>query len=156
MSYQQLLEFVTSRGFQMPAHVRDEHVPRVLPFVWVFGREHWAVSLYGANVFVDQVMVALELPPLSERVTGKFILDTQHDADSNPRLLLDVECAPLQSPDDTALAQDIQQSVTHQILRVNSEFAHYVPENSQAPVVVLQAYGAPALFPLGVKHKWTR
>jgi len=52
--------------------------------------------------------------------------------------------------------QDIQQSVTHQILRVNSEFAHYVPENSQAPVVVLQAYGAPALFPLGVKHKWTR
>jgi len=26
----------------MPAHVRDEHVPRVLPFVWVFGREHWA------------------------------------------------------------------------------------------------------------------
>ena len=41
------------------------HVERRLPFAWVFGREHWAVSLYGANVFVDQVMVALELPSVA-------------------------------------------------------------------------------------------
>ena len=43
------------------------------PFCWVFGRAHWAVSLYGANVFVDQVMGAL--PALARGVHVCAALD---------------------------------------------------------------------------------
>ena len=82
ISYEALLEFVTKHGFELPA--REGHVDRRLPFCWVFGREHWAISLYGANVFVDQIMPAFEEDGVAEKVTGKFILDTQTDADANP------------------------------------------------------------------------
>ena len=35
---------------------------RMLPFLWIFGRKFWTVSLYGANVFVENVMGGLEQP----------------------------------------------------------------------------------------------
>lgn len=156
MAYATLLEFLTKRGFELPTDVRDGHVHRRLPFAWVFGREHWAISLYGANVFVDQIMSALEAPSVAEKVTGKFILDTQTDADANPRVWLSVECAPAQQATDAELVHLIQERVLAQLLRVNSEFANYVPSHSQAPMVSLFANGDPAHFPVGVKHKWTR
>jgi len=46
--------------------------------------------------------------------------------------------------------------VQEQLLRVNSEYANYVPSHSQTPVVQLHPHGTPAHFPVGVKHKWTR
>jgi phenylacetate-CoA ligase len=158
MSYAALSEFVRSRGYSVPLDVAAAQVERRLPFAWVFGREHWAVSLYGANVFVDQVMVALELSSVADAVTGKFILDIETDEDANPRLCLDVECAPSQSPTNHSegLISQIQQGVLEELLRVNSEYANYVPAHSQTPVVKLHPHGTPSHFPVGVKHKWTR
>jgi phenylacetate-CoA ligase len=46
--------------------------------------------------------------------------------------------------------------VLEELLRVNSEYANYVPAHSQTPVVKLHPHGTPSLFPVGVKHKWTR
>ena len=114
------------------------------------------MSLYGANVFVDQCMVALEQPGVSESVTGKFILDITSDEDANPRLWLLVECAPSQSPSDLGLVSTLQERVRQQLLKVNSEFANYVPADSQVPTVTLYQFGDSACFPVGVKHKWTR
>ena len=158
MSHATFSEFVRSRGYSVPLDVAAAQVERRLPFAWVFGREHWAVSLYGANVFVDQVMVALEQSnsSVAEAVTGKFILDIEADEDANPRLCLDVECAPSQSPTNQGLIAQIQQGVLEELLRVNSEYANYVPAHSQTPVVKLHPHGTPSHFPVGVKHKWTR
>ena len=156
LSYDALLEFVGSRGFSIPPEVQGRHIARRLPFCWVFGREHWSVSLYGANVFVDQCMVALEQPGVSESVTGKFILDITSDEDANPSLWLLVECAPSQSPSDLGLVSTLQERVRQQLLKVNSEFANYVPADSQVPTVTLYQFGDSACFPVGVKHKWTR
>ena len=50
--------------------------------MWVLGRAHWTVSLYGANVHVEIVMVSLETPAVSEVVTGKSILSVSDDADN--------------------------------------------------------------------------
>jgi phenylacetate-CoA ligase len=45
-----------------------------LPFVFVFGRSLFTVSLYGANIYPENVTVALERPGISDHVTGKFVL----------------------------------------------------------------------------------
>jgi phenylacetate-CoA ligase len=42
------------------------------------------------------------------------------------------------------------------LLRLNSEFAHYVPADRQRPRVELAPLGDPTYFPIGVKHRYTR
>ena len=54
---------------------------RTLPFVYVFGRVAFTVSYFGANVYPENVTVGLEQPPISEWVTGKFVLEAREDAD---------------------------------------------------------------------------
>jgi phenylacetate-CoA ligase len=43
---------------------------RKLPFVWVFGRSFWTVSVFGANVYVENIMGGLQRPEIQEMVTG--------------------------------------------------------------------------------------
>ena len=49
----------------------------------------------------------------------------------------------------------IASSILTQLLRLNSEFSNYVPEQYQTPKVVLAPTGNPEYFPVGVKHRYT-
>jgi phenylacetate-CoA ligase len=41
------------------------------------------------------------------------------------------------------------------LVRLNSEFAHYMPGERQTPEVLLRPAGHPEFFPPGVKHRYT-
>ena len=47
-----------------------------LPSVAVFGREKFAATLYGANIFADDVQNAMLEPEVASSVTGRFQLQT--------------------------------------------------------------------------------
>ena len=123
-----------------------------LPFVYVFGRSLFTVSYFGANVYPENVTVGLEQPGISDFVTGKFVLETVEDADRDTRLRVTVELAPGRTGDAARAAE----SIRTQLVRLNSEFAHYVPPERQLPQVELRAHGDPEYFPVGVKHRYTR
>ncbi|GAB2838241.1 phenylacetate--CoA ligase family protein [Lentzea nigeriaca] len=123
-----------------------------LPFVYLFGRSLFTVSFFGANVYPENVTVGLEQPGISDTVTGKFVIESVEDADRDRSLRITVETAPGQTPDATRIAE----SIRDQLLRLNSEFAHYVPAERQLPEVVLRPAGDPEYFPVGVKHRYTR
>ena len=57
-----------------------------------------------------------------------------------------------------ALAQSqlVADSITAHLLRLNSEFAHYVPPERRTPDITLAPTGDPDYFPVGVKHRYTR
>jgi len=137
-----------SRG-DRPATIRE------LPFVYLFGRSHFTVSYFGANIYPENVTVGLEQPGIQEWVTGKFVLESKEDGDRNRFLSLTVELMPKESatPERAAAIAD---SVRAQLLRLNSEFAHYVPAGDQLPRVTLLPHGDPDYFPIGVKHRYTR
>jgi len=126
-----------------------------LPFVYVFGRSHFAVSFYGANVFPENVSVGLEQAELAPHVTGKFVLEVRHDAQQNAHLQLTVELARGQAPSE-ALASQVAEHVRRHLERLNSEFRSYVPDAQRTPDVVLRAFGDAEYFPIGVKHRYTR
>ncbi len=67
---------------------------RELPFVWVFGRTHVALSIDGANIYPEHIAGALERPPQSDACTGKFVMRIEADADHNPRLSCVLELLP--------------------------------------------------------------
>ncbi|WP_238412649.1 phenylacetate--CoA ligase family protein [Saccharothrix deserti] len=145
VSHADMLDFCARNGFT-PDFDNDE------PFVYVFGRSLFTVSFFGANVYPENVTVGLEQPGVSDFVTGKFVLETVADSDENTALRVTVELAPGRTGDADLVAA----SIRDQLVRLNSEFAHYVPAERQLPRVVLRPTGDPEYFPVGVKHRYTR
>jgi len=152
-----MIEQLLGFGFDAEAEARASGVRSVhaLPFVYVFGRSHFAVSYYGANVFPDTVSIGLEQPGTRAHVTGKFVLEVEEDEHHDKRLAIAVELAQGVAPDDE-VTKAVEVAVLDVLLRLNSEFANYVPEERKRPKVTLWPAGHPTYFPVGVKHRYAR
>jgi phenylacetate-CoA ligase len=147
--YERMLEFVRDHGLDPSAPGPER------PFVYIFGRSHFTVSYYGANVYPENIAVGLEQPEVSALVTGKFVLEVVEDAGRDRRLTVTVELAQGEKPSQET-AGIVGRSVLEQLLRLNSEFGHYVPQAQQPPVVRLRETGDAEYFPPGAKHRYTR
>jgi phenylacetate-CoA ligase len=136
------------------AHGFDPGTGPALPFVYVFGRSLFTVSFFGANIYPENVTVGLEQPTVSGWTTGRFVLRTIEDADRNRWLSVVVELATGAEPsEDRRMLAAV--SIRTELLRLNSEFAHYVPPAYRTPQVELRPADDPEFFPPGVKHRWT-
>lgn len=157
VEYDQMLAFLRARGFDPVAEVEryGGRGVRPLPFVYVFGRSHFAISYYGANIFPEMVAIGLEQPAVQGWVTGKFVMETREDGERNRQLTIAVELAPgaTASAEREALAAD---SILASLSRLSSEFASYVPPERRRPRVTLLPSGDPEYFPVGVKHRYSR
>jgi phenylacetate-CoA ligase len=157
IGYSEMLAFLERHDFDPLAALRraSDRGVRPLPFAYVFGRADFTISYFGANVYPENVTVGLELAPIDQWVTGKFVMQAREDDDRNRYLSIVVELGP-----GVATTQDkadvIADSVLRSLLRLNSEFAHYVPAERQRPRIELAALGDPEYFPIGVKHRYTR
>jgi phenylacetate-CoA ligase len=154
ISFEEMLAFLAERDFDPRSHVGDRGV-RPLPFVYVFGRSHFTVSYFGANIYPENVTVGLEQPAIREWVTGKFVLQVREDRDRNRWLSVVVELAPGVDGNESKQAA-IATSIQTQLLRLNSEFANYVLPEYQTPQIMLTSIGDSEYFPIGVKHRYTR
>jgi phenylacetate-CoA ligase len=148
VGHDEMLDFCAKHGFDPPPGPR-------LPFVYVFGRSYFTVSFFGANIYPENVTVGLEQPDISGWVTGKFVIEVAEDADRDRSLSVAVELAPGEDPTPERVRLAAESIRTH-LRRLNSEFAHYVPEDRQTPRVTLHEAGDPEYFPRGVKHRYTR
>ncbi len=157
ISYEAMLEFLRDCGFDPLTilHKSDRTEVHPLPFVYIFGRSQFVLSYFGANLYPENISVGLEQPVVQEWVTGKFVMEIREDSDQNRSLSITVELAPGIEPEEEKEGA-ITQSILQQILRLNSEFANYVPVHYQCPQVTLKPMGDPEYFPVGVKHRYTR
>jgi phenylacetate-CoA ligase len=160
ITYDAMLQFLAEWGFDPLTALSAKFSENVrgirrLPFVYIFGRSNFTVSYFGANIYPENVTVGLEQPVIKEWVTGKFVLQVKEDDDKNRFLSVVVELAPLVENSEEK-KQAIADSILSQLLRLNSEFANYVPREYQMPQVTLITTGDPEYFPIGVKHRYTR
>ena len=76
VGYDEMLKFLAHAGFdpvkQLGGHGWRGH--RRMPFAFVFGRSHFTVSFFGANIYPENISVGLEQPQIRDWVTGKFVL----------------------------------------------------------------------------------
>ncbi|MEI9938248.1 MAG: phenylacetate--CoA ligase family protein [Pseudomonadota bacterium] len=157
LAYDTMVERLRDFGFDAEGAIRKTGATRLhrLPFVYVFGRSHFAVSYYGANIFPDTVSIGLEQPGTREFVTGKFVLEVREDEQRNRQLTIAVELAPGINAEPT-LGNRVAEAILAVLLRLNSEFASYVPAERRLPLVTLWPAGHPEYFPIGVKHRYAR
>lgn len=154
--YREMLAFLAGYGFDPLAELgAGARGVRDMPFVFVFGRSDFTVSYFGANIYPENVTVGLEQPAVSGFVTGKFVLEAVEDADRDRFLSVIVELAPGEEA-DAARRDAVADAIHAELLRLNSEFAAYVPPAAQRPRVELRPFGDPTHFPVGVKHRYTR
>jgi phenylacetate-CoA ligase len=76
-------------------------------------------------------------------------------SDGARTLRVTVELLPEITADERK-AGVIADSIQRELLRLNSEFAHYVPSEFQTPDVKLKPTGDPEYFPIGIKHRYSR
>jgi phenylacetate-coenzyme A ligase PaaK-like adenylate-forming protein len=155
VGFDEMLEFCSRYGHDPLAEVGAGRGAPRLPFAYVFGRSLFTVSYFGANIYPENVTVALERPAVSDWVTGKFVLHAAETADRDRELRVIVELGHGQTG-SAERAAGLARAIRAELCRLNSEFAHYVPEAAQLPVVELRPAGDPEYFPPGVKHRYTR
>lgn len=153
----ELLAHLNARGFDPVAELGGwgARGVRDLPFVYVFGRSHFVVSYFGANVYPENIAVGLEQPDVRDWVTGKFVMEVREGADRNVRLAIVIELAPGEAASE-ARRSAAARSIERELCRLNSEYANYVPAEYRPPHVELKPAGDPEWFPPGVKHRYTR
>jgi phenylacetate-CoA ligase len=159
LPYQTMIDRLRDFGFEAELETRKTGATRLhrLPFVYVFGRSHFAVSYYGANIFPDTVSIGLEQPETRVFVTGKFVLEVEEDEQRNRQLTIAVELAPgVTAEREPALGDRLAEAILTVLLRLNSEFANYVPTERRRPRVTLWPAGHAEYFPVGVKHRYAR
>jgi phenylacetate-CoA ligase len=147
--FDELLARCREAGFEASTPARP------LPFVYVFGRSRFAVSIYGANVFPETITIGLEQPSVSDDVTGKFVIEVKTDADHNKQLTVAVELAPGKRSDPELNAR-VTLAISKELLARNSEYKNYVPPERRTPVITLYPTGDATYFPTGVKHRYSR
>lgn len=156
VGFQEMQQFLRDNGAETwMAQSLGAAIVRPLPMVYVFGRADFTVSFYGANIYPENVSVALEQPDLPDWITGKFVLQVVETGDGNKTLQVTVELRPNVFA-EAVETEYLSAAIQEQLLRLNSEFRHYVPPDRQRPEVVLRTFGDPEYFPLGVKHRYTR
>ena len=157
IGFSDMQDFLRDYGAErcMAEALGPKTVVRQLPLVFVFGRADFTVSFYGANIYPENVTVGLEQPPAMDWLTGKFVLEVREDARGDRHLSVTAELRPgIEGNDD--MASQLADSIRNQLLRLNSEFSHYVPPERQLPVIGLRSFGDAEYFPVGVKHRYTR
>jgi phenylacetate-CoA ligase len=157
ISFAAMLDFLKYHGINQLTDLglAADFIPRQLPFVYVFGRADFTVSYYGANIYPENITVGLEQVNIMNWVSGKFVLESRENIDGDKFLHITVELLPTVAPSKT-LATHIANSIRSQLLRLNSEFANYTPEERQLPVISLLPFGDAEYFPIGLKHRYTR
>jgi phenylacetate-CoA ligase len=155
VSFDEMIRFLAQLGFDPRARLPSRAPIHPLPFVYVFGRTHFAVSFFGANIYPENVSVGLEQPGVRDWVTGKFVLQAREGIDDAPHLAIAVELAADVGPDPHK-EERIAESILTQLMRLNSEFANYTPAEYRRPRVTLHIAGDAEWFPVGVKHRYTR
>ena len=129
-----------------------------LPFVYLYGKSDLTVTLYGLNVYPENIKTALEDHKIRDSITGRFTMSTEYRPKTNNQyLLINVELQKHESS-NRELARDVTDVITKTLRRVNAEYNKLytsVGAGRSEPVVKLYKHKDPKYFTRGIKHRWS-
>ena len=128
-----------------------------LPFLYLFGRRDLTVTLYGLNIYPENIKAALEKDGLSKYVTGKFTMSTDETARHNQFLSINIELAQ-KVKNGHRLQREMTKVIVEKLRKLNSEYSKlYSAIGKKAiPRVSLIKYGDPRYFKIKIKQKWVK
>jgi phenylacetate-CoA ligase len=127
------------------------------PFLFVNGRKLFVITLYGANIYPENIKAGLLDSEVRDLVTGKFTMVTKNASDMDQYLEINVELAQ-----DVLATGSYEERIARALvdgLRSHNMEYHKleatIGENAH-PHIKLVPFGDPEHFAAGVKHKWVK
>ena len=118
-----------------------------LPLFYVFGRSDGTVSLYGVNIYIENIKAALEKDLLAKTNTGNFKMEVVFDKEFNQNLITHIELIK-----NVNITSDLKVKYKKYIAQVlkdaNREYnrLHYELGDKVLPEIKLCSYQQPEIF----------
>ena len=127
-----------------------------LPFLYVYGRNDLTASLYGINIYPENIRDALTKESIEREISGKFVMSTRNDKQMNQYLETIIELKDGVIETSLSLEKKIKATIVKVLKQRNKEYNElYRSLGSRVePQVKLCQYGHKDYFPLGAKQKW--
>ena len=129
-----------------------------LPLLYLLGRANFTTTLYGLNIYPENIKAALERAEIQKLVTGKFQMSTEYRRrNQNQYLLINIELARRTRP-STRLRREVRRVIVDTLKRVNAEYRklHESVGRRAVPEIRVRAWGDLRYFTVGTKQKWVR
>ena len=113
--------------------------PRLrLPFVWVFGRRDYTISVMGANIYPEDLEQCLYAEPALAALTRSFCLAQSESADGQvrPCFLFEIEVPPTD-----VLRERFATSITQRLRALNADYRCASSEYPEAMAPEVQLHG---------------
>ncbi len=130
-----------------------------LPFVYVYERSDFAVSLVGINLYPEYTRKALLNNNLQKYITGKFTMQVVYDKNYNQKLHAHIEMKRNTKP-TPKLKEQIKKAIVNSLIQHSTEYNHLYSTASDKykkqlePEIFLHPYEDPNYFKVGIKQKW--
>lgn len=121
-----------------PAPLWGEKRPVPLPLMWVHGRSDYTVSVMGANIYPEDLEMALYSLPHLSRVTHSFTLGAEERSDGTIRPVFSFEVTG-----DTyeAMRRVFEEQIVDAVLGINGDFRVAAAEHWDSVRPVVHIYG---------------
>lgn len=159
-SFAQISQALKDQGINLEKEAKKAGITediKEMPFVFVYERKDFSVTLHGINIFPEFIKEGLLDPALTPYLTERFTMITKNDRHYNQYLEINVE---LQKKIKATTKLKI---LAHKVLRntlveKSSEFSEISKSRSSKKLVrvVVWPNGYPRYFPVGVKQKWVQ
>jgi phenylacetate-CoA ligase len=129
-----------------------------LPFVYVYERSDFSVTLYGLQIYPQTIKRALEENQITKHVTGKFSMETAYDNQNNQYLKVNIELKPKMKASAALKASSLKAIIKH-LLKENSEYrelSSMLEAKRTRPQLVFWKYNDDSHFKNGGKQTWLK
>jgi phenylacetate-CoA ligase len=108
-----------------------------LPFLWIYGRRDYTISVMGANIYPEDIEQCLYAEPALARITHSFCLSLaeREDASVRPRFVFEVDTEPTEE-----LLTTYREAMLHRLVDLNADFREGWKEYPETLVPEIQLY----------------
>lgn len=159
INYSQMTDVFKSSGINIEKEAGNKKINSwKLPFIYILGRKDHTASLYGINIYPENIRDALNLRGIDNYVSGKFVMMTKNDEDFDQYLDINIELKnkKLSMIRKRELGEKIKEAIIETLSVKNKEFKELQRSIGKRaePHICLWPYGYKDFFPQGVKQKW--
>lgn len=160
--YAEMLATLQAHGIDVEKEMGKENIKHRgwnLPFVSVFERNDFTVSIYSVNIYPESIHKALEEARLQPSITGKFTMVVDFDSHNNQFLEIHIEMRP-DIAESKSLREAISASIIESLSRENSEWRDFYAKedirHKVTPRITFWPYQDSLYFKSGGKQKWVK
>jgi phenylacetate-CoA ligase len=139
--YDEMRKKLQNVGYDIDKLIKNEKTKNIVfPFVWVYGRQDFTISIMGANIYPEDIEQCLYADAELAKITRSFCQSILEDKESNARPAFYFEIAVRPTEE---LKQRFAESILTKLISLNADFREAYREyvDTMKPAVYL--------FPIG-------